>query len=91
MVADCAFEPKNVVAASVGAYKNQESHKLEAHLGGNETFNDHIYNAAYGKKGLGMPFNGNKSNISYLSAAVIQKFQSSQVTPDRIVISASGV
>lgn len=35
MMADCAFEPKNFVSAGVGAHKNEQSHKLEAYLGGN--------------------------------------------------------
>lgn len=60
-------------------------------MGGNETFNDHIYNAAFGKRNLGMPLYGNKNNVTYLTAYVIQKFQSTYVTPDRIVISASGI
>jgi predicted Zn-dependent peptidase len=38
-----------------------------------------------------MALNGNKSNVANLSAYVIQQFQSSFFTPDRIVISATGI
>ncbi len=35
--------------------------------------------------------NGNRNNVSNLTAYVIQNFQNTHVTPDRIVISATGV
>lgn len=91
MVADSAFEPKNYVSSSVGIYKNSNSHKLESHLGGNEIFTDNVFQAAFGRKNLGMPFLGYRSNLNYLTVHVIQKFQAANVTPDRIVISAAGV
>ena len=91
MMADCAFEPKNFVAASVGVNKNEKSHKLDDHLGGNQNFNDQIYSTAFCKNGLGNALYGNKSNVSNLTSYVIQNFQSSNVTPDRIIISATGV
>lgn len=91
MVADSAFEPKNYVSTSVGMYKNANSHKLETHLGGNEVFTDSIFQAAFGRKNVGMPIQGFRSNVNYLTAHVIQKFQAANLTPDRIVISAAGV
>ena len=91
MLADCAFEPRNVVACSVGRSKSDDSHALDAQTGGNLKFNDHIFAAAYGGKGLGNPLGGRRSNIANLSAEVIQKFQLSNFTNDRIVISATGV
>lgn len=91
MVADSAFEPKNFVSTSVGMYKNANTHKLETFLGGNETFQDAIYQAAYGSKNLGNPILGYRSNVNYLTAHLIQKFQAATVTPKRIVISAAGV
>lgn len=91
MVADSAFEPKNFVSTSVGMYKNSNSHKLETFLGGNEVFTDAIFQTAFGRKNLGMPIQGLRSNVNYLTAHVIQKFQAANVTPDRIIISAAGV
>lgn len=91
MVADSAFEPKNYVSTSVGIYKNSNSHKLETFLGGNEIFTDSIFQTAFGRKNLGMPIQGFRSNVNYLTAHVIQKFQAANITPDRIVISAAGV
>lgn len=91
MVADSAFEPKNFVSTSVGMYKNANTHKLETFLGGNEVFQDNIYQAAYGSKNLGNPIQGRRSNVNYLTANVIQKFQASVLSPKRIIISAAGV
>lgn len=91
MVADSALEPKNFVSTSVGMYKNQRSHKLESFLGGNVVFQDNIFQAAFGRNNLGMPFQGLRSNVSSLTAHVIQKFQQENLTPDRIIISAAGV
>lgn len=36
VVADCAFEPKNVVAASVAQMKNEDTFKVDAVNGGNQ-------------------------------------------------------
>lgn len=91
MLADCAFEPKNVVACSVGQSKLQDAHLLDSQTGGNQTFNDHLFTAAYGRKTLGNPILGSRANISNLIAQAVQKFQLSNVTHDRIVISATGV
>ena len=38
-----------------------------------------------------MPIQGLRSNVNYLNASIIQKFQAENITPDRIVISAAGV
>jgi hypothetical protein len=91
MMADCAFEPKNFVSANVGMYKNGKSHQLDTLLGGNQSFNDAIYSTAFGKTGLGNPLNGNKANISNLTAFVIQEFQTNFVTPENVTISATGI
>jgi len=72
-------------------YKNSNSHKLETFLGGNDVFEDHIYQAAYGRKGLGNPIQGYRSNVNYLIASVIQKFQATTLNPKKIIISAAGV
>lgn len=91
MFVDCAFEPRNVVACAVGRNKNEEAFTLDAQTGGNLKFNDSIYSAAFGGKGLGNPLGGRRSNIGNLSAQVIQKFQHANFTNDRIVISATGI
>lgn len=91
MLADCAFEPRNVVACSVGQSKLEDAHKLDAQTGGNNTFNDTIFTTAYGRNGLGNPLMGTRANISNLIAHTIQKFQLANVTTNRIVISASGI
>jgi predicted Zn-dependent peptidase len=91
MIADSAFEPKNFVSSSVGMYKNSNSHKLETHLGGNEVFTDNVFQAAFGRRNLGMPIHGFRSNVNYLSAYVIQKFQAAVLNPERIIIAGAGV
>ena len=60
-------------------------------MGGNEVFQDQIYQAAYGRRNLGNPIQGDRSNVNYLNAHVIQKFQAAQLSPKRVVISAAGV
>lgn len=91
MLTDCAFEPRNVVACSVGQHKLEDAHKLDAISGGNNLFNDAIYTTAYGTSGLGNSMMGNRANVSNLIADTIQKFQNTNFTHDRIVISATGV
>ena len=82
MLVDCAFEPRNVVACSVGRSKIEEAHLLEAQMGGNQVFNDHIFATAFGNKTLGNPIMGTRSNVGNLSAQVIQKFQLANFTND---------
>lgn len=91
MMADCAFEPKNFVASSVGVNKNEKSHQLDSHLGGNQAFNDAVYATAFGQGGLANKLYGNRNNVGNLTAYVIQNFQNTLVTPDRVVIAATGV
>lgn len=91
MMADCTFEPKNVVAASVGMSKLEEAHKLDAQLGGNQLFSDNIFTAAYGTEGLGNALVGSRNNVSNLTANVIQQFQLGNISADRVVISATGI
>jgi predicted Zn-dependent peptidase len=64
---------------------------LDVQTGGNLRFNDQIFASAYGNKTLGNPIGGRRSNISNLSAEVIQKFQAANFTNDRLVISATGI
>lgn len=40
---------------------------------------------------MGNPLYGNRTNVSNLTAYTIQSFQGQHVTPDRIVISATGI
>lgn len=74
MVSDCALEPKSVVSAQVGAFKNQNTHKLEEFLKTGEKYNEAVFQTAYGLKGLGLPLNGLKGNIENLTHYTLQKF-----------------
>lgn len=91
MVADCALEPRSVVAANVSINKGHETHKLDSRLQTGEAFNDTVFRTAYGLKGLGMPLKGLKGNVDNLTAFVLQKFQLDNINPERIFISASNV
>jgi len=62
---------------------------LETFLGGNEVFLDNIHQAAFGKSTLGNAIQGLRSNVNYLTANIIQKFQASTLNPKRIIISAA--
>jgi len=46
---------------------------------------------AYGYNTLGMPKMGLKSNVENLDARVIQDFQLSNITPDKVIVCANGV
>jgi processing peptidase subunit alpha len=91
MLADCALEPRSVVSANVSMKKMKHHHYLEQILGTGKDLNDNLFATAYGLKGLGMPLLGLESNIEYLNAQKIQKFQLSNITPKRIYIGGSGV
>lgn len=90
MMVDCAFEPRSVVAANVGMYKNTQSHKLEEQ-NGNITFNDNLFKIAYGPRGLGNPLLGSKGNIGNLTADTLQKFQLDNISPDKVVVCGAGI
>lgn len=91
MMVDCAFEPRSVVAANVGIYKNTQTHKLDASTGGNIEFNDNLHRIAYGTKGLGNPLIGNKGNIANLSFYTLQKFQLETLSPHKVIICGGGI
>jgi len=74
MMADCAIEPRSVVAANVGINKNNNSHKLATKLNHGEDLSNEIFRTAYGLKGLGMPLLGLKGNVNNLNANVLQSF-----------------
>lgn len=71
MMADCALEPRSVVAANVGINKNHNSHKLAAKMNNGEDLNNEVFRTAYGLKGLGMPLMGLKGNVDNLNANVL--------------------
>lgn len=55
MLADCALEPKSVVAANLAIHKNKNTHKLEELINTGEEFNNNIFSTAYGGiTGLGI-------------------------------------
>lgn len=91
MIADCAFEPRSVVSANVSIQKNKHSHSLERVHNTGLAFNDSLFRTAYGLKTLGLPILGLESNVEYLNAFKIQKFQVENILPNRIFIGASGV
>lgn len=91
MLADVALEPRSVVSANVSMDKMKHKHAMEKILGTGKELNDALFATAYGLKGLGMPLLGLESNIEYLNAQKIQKFQLTNITPERIFIGGSGV
>jgi len=91
MVADCALEPRSVVAANAAMEKIAYEHKLEAYLRTGETFNNNLLRTAFGGHGLGNPLAGSHHNYKYLSAHVLQKFQLENISPERIFVCAAGI
>lgn len=91
MITDCTLEPKNVVAASVGMEKNKWIHNKENAHDSGVGFRDLLSRTAYGMTGLGMPLNGLKGNIDNLNASILQQFQLSHISPNKIFIGGAGV
>ncbi len=91
MMADCALEPRSVVAAQVALKKNEHSHKLDEQLGGNHVFTDNLFRTAFGHDGLGRPLLGSRGNVSNLSSYVLQKFQLQNIHPSKVVVTGVGI
>lgn len=91
IIADCALEPRSVMASEVGAHKNAETHKLEAYLKTGEEFNNAIFKTAYGLKGLGLPLKGLPGNVKNLTHYTLQKFQLENITPNKIFVCGAGI
>lgn len=91
MMADCALEPRSVVAANAAMDKMHYQHELEAMLKTGHLINDTLFQTAYGNHGLGMPLHGLTHNYKYLHAHVLQKFQLENINPNRIFVAAAGI
>lgn len=91
MMADCALEPRSVVAANVAMDKMHYEHELESYLRTGHLVNDTLFQTAYGNHGLGMPLHGLAHNYKYLHAHVLQKFQLENINPNRIFVTAAGI
>ncbi|CAD8091177.1 unnamed protein product [Paramecium sonneborni] len=91
VVADCALEPRSVVAANSAIEKNYGTHNLENIIKSGEGFNETIFKTAFGLAGLGMPLRGFKTNIGNLSAYTIQKFQLENINPSKIIVAGAGI
>lgn len=91
MIADCALEPRSVVAANLGMEKIAHHHEFLQYARTGELVNDVIMQTAFGQHGLGMPLAGFPHNVKYLTNHVIQKFQLENINPNRIFVCAAGV
>ena len=91
MVADCAVEPRSVVAANVGIFKNKNKFDIERLVNSGITINDTLFRTAYGLQGLGMPVLGLPSNVEYLNAYTLQNFQIENITSNKIIVGGANV
>lgn len=91
MVADCALEPRSVVAAQVALKKNDHSHKLDDITGGNSVYTDNLFRVAFGHEGLGRPLMGARGNVANLSSYTLQKFQLENINPQKVVVTGVGI
>ena len=91
MMADCALEPRNLLAANVAMEKLAHSHKLARATNGHHDLDDMVMSNIYGYSGLGNKLLGEENNIRSLNAFVLQKFQMENITTDKLVVSAFGV
>ncbi len=94
MIADMAFEPRSFLAANVAKDKNRKFHKLHHHLSHYNPFANnaqYLLTTAYGYNTLGMPKYGMESNIENLDQKVLQDFQLSNITPEKVIVCANGI
>jgi predicted Zn-dependent peptidase len=94
MLSDMAFEPRSIMNANVARGKNKQFHDLQKHLGHYNPFGSnpqYLLTTAYGFNTLGMPKWGFESNIENLDARVLQNFQLSTITPNKVIVVGSGV
>ena len=91
MMADCAFEPRTLLAANVAIEKLPHSHKLAKATNKHHDLDDIVMSNIYGYNGLGNKLLGDETNIKSLNAFVLQKFQIENITTDKLVVSAFGV
>ena len=91
MMADCALEPKTLLAANVALEKLAHSHKYMRASNNHSDLDDMVMSNVYGFQGLGNKLLGEESNIKNLNAFTLQKFQLDNFSTDRMVVSAFGV
>jgi len=94
MLGDLAFEPRSILAANVAKDKSRSHFKLRHHLGHYNPFGNNPQNfltTAYGLNTLGMPKDGFEANIEHIDAKVLQDFQTSNITPSKVIICANGI
>ena len=91
MMTDCALEPRNILAANVAMEKLGHSHKSIRASNKHHDLDDLVMRNVYGDSGLGNSILGNESNISNLTAFMLQKFQIENISPEKIVVTALGV
>jgi processing peptidase subunit beta len=91
MMADCALEPKTLLAANVAMAKLGHSHKYMRASNNHNDLDDMVMSNVYGYSGLGNKLLGEESNIGNLNAFTLQKFQLDNFATDKMVVSAFGV
>jgi processing peptidase subunit beta len=91
MMADCALEPRSILAANVAMNKLAFSHETERKSGKHNDLDDLVMRNIYGDEGLGNNLLGDQSNIENLNAFTLQKFQVENYSTDKIIVSAAGV
>ena len=91
MMADCALEPRSILAANVAMNKLSFSHETERKSGRHSDLDDTVMRNIYGDGGLGNALLGDKSNIEHLNAFTLQKFQVENYSPEKLIVSGLGV
>lgn len=91
MMIDCALEPKTHVTVGNAQYKLEASHKFYQESRSHFLFTDLVMQSVYGNKGLGNAVLGKESNISFLNAPTLQKFQIREYSTSKISIVGLGI
>lgn len=91
MMVDCALEPKTHVTVGNAQYKLEASHKFHQTACSHFLFTDLVMQSVFGGKGLGNPVLGKESNVTFLNAPTLQKFQIREYSTSKISLVGLGV
>lgn len=92
MFSDLVLDEKTVIDEECAMWRVDDYWKLrelnDTHL---TTINSQWLSLAYGTKGVGLPVEGYQSNFQNIGHRAMQEFRRTHVTPDRMMVLATGV
>eukprot|EP00824_Muranothrix_gubernata_P021031 TRINITY_DN4316_c0_g1_i1.p1 TRINITY_DN4316_c0_g1~~TRINITY_DN4316_c0_g1_i1.p1 ORF type:complete len:499 (-),score=81.33 TRINITY_DN4316_c0_g1_i1:9-1505(-) len=95
MMVDCAMEPRSLIASNIARVKNHKIQNLNKYMKQEDPFSNtvsqDILTTGFGYSTLGMPLSGMESNVENINYKTLSDFMLEKFTPNKCVITASGV